>query len=127
MTVAVDPPRRPSPERGEAVDSATLRWHSFARHLGPGLVSGTSDNDPSGIVTYTQIGAQLGYAACWIMPLCYPDDRQPGDQRAHRPRRRWQRDFRDRPSLFELDRAVHRCAGGVRQRDQRRDERVTQQ
>jgi Mn2+/Fe2+ NRAMP family transporter len=48
------------------------RWFSFARHLGPGLVSGTSDNDPSGIVTYTQIGAQLGYAACWIMPLCYP-------------------------------------------------------
>jgi len=42
------------------------------RHFGPGLVSGASDDDPSGIATYTQAGAQLGFAACWIMPLCYP-------------------------------------------------------
>lgn len=47
-------------------------WFGFLRHLGPGLVSGASDDDPSGIATYTQTGAQLGYAACWIMPLCYP-------------------------------------------------------
>ena len=72
MTLPVDPPCRPSATRGEAVDTAVPRWFSFARHLGPGLVSGASDNDPSGIVTYTQIGAQLGYGACWIMPLCYP-------------------------------------------------------
>ena len=36
------------------------------------MVSGASDDDPSGIATYTQAGAQLGFAACWIMPLCYP-------------------------------------------------------
>ncbi|MBV9252409.1 MAG: divalent metal cation transporter, partial [Acetobacteraceae bacterium] len=42
------------------------------RKLGPGLVSGASDDDPSGIATYTQAGAQLGYAAFWIMPVCYP-------------------------------------------------------
>jgi Mn2+/Fe2+ NRAMP family transporter len=73
MTVVVDPPHRPpSPQRRERVGSTLPSWFSFARHLGPGLVSGASDNDPSGIATYTQIGAQLGYAACWIMPLCYP-------------------------------------------------------
>ena len=44
----------------------------FLRHLGPGLLSGVSDDDPSGIATYSQAGAMLGYAACWIMLLCYP-------------------------------------------------------
>ncbi|GGF13107.1 iron transporter [Aliidongia dinghuensis] len=44
----------------------------FLRHLGPGLISGVTDDDPSGIATYSQAGAQLGYAACWIMLLCYP-------------------------------------------------------
>jgi Mn2+/Fe2+ NRAMP family transporter len=72
MTAAVGPPRHPSPQSGKRLNPTLLRWFSFARHLGPGLVSGASDNDPSGIATYTQIGAQLGYAACWIMPLCYP-------------------------------------------------------
>jgi Mn2+/Fe2+ NRAMP family transporter len=72
MTVAADPPRGPSPQSGEQIEPGLPRWFSFARHLGPGLVSGASDNDPSGIATYTQIGAQLGYAAFWIMPLCYP-------------------------------------------------------
>ncbi|HVJ55127.1 MAG TPA: divalent metal cation transporter [Aliidongia sp.] len=42
------------------------------RSLGPGLISGASDDDPSGIAAYAQAGAMLGYAACWIMLLCYP-------------------------------------------------------
>lgn len=42
------------------------------RQFGPGLASGAADNDPSGIATYTQAGAQLGYAACWILLLCFP-------------------------------------------------------
>ena len=45
---------------------------SLLGQLGPGLVSGAVDNDPSGIATYTQAGAQLGYAACWVIVLCYP-------------------------------------------------------
>lgn len=48
-----------------------IRW-AILRHLGPGLVSGVSDDDPSGIATYSQAGAVLGLAACWIMPFCYP-------------------------------------------------------
>ena len=32
--------------------------------LGPGLITGASDDDPSGIATYSQVGAQFGYRAC---------------------------------------------------------------
>jgi NRAMP (natural resistance-associated macrophage protein)-like metal ion transporter len=45
---------------------------SFLRSLGPGLVAGASDDDPSGIASYAQAGALLGYTACWFMLLCYP-------------------------------------------------------
>ena len=40
--------------------------------LGPGLITGASDDDPSGIATYSQIGAQFGYAMCWVMLFCFP-------------------------------------------------------
>ena len=40
--------------------------------LGPGLVTGASDDDPSGIATYSQAGAQFGYAANWTLLLTYP-------------------------------------------------------
>src|SRR6476469_2268073 len=42
------------------------------RKLGPGLVTGASDDDPSGIGTYSQIGAQFGYGMLWTMLLSYP-------------------------------------------------------
>jgi NRAMP (natural resistance-associated macrophage protein)-like metal ion transporter len=40
--------------------------------LGPGLISGASDDDPTAIATYSQAGARFGYALCWLMPLVYP-------------------------------------------------------
>jgi len=40
--------------------------------LGPGLITGASDDDPSGIATYTQTGAALGYAASWTLLFSYP-------------------------------------------------------
>jgi Mn2+/Fe2+ NRAMP family transporter len=40
--------------------------------LGPGLVSGASDDDPTAIATYSQVGAKLGFALCWMAVLCYP-------------------------------------------------------
>jgi NRAMP (natural resistance-associated macrophage protein)-like metal ion transporter len=40
--------------------------------LGPGLITGASDDDPSGIVTYSQAGAQFGYALTWTMLFTYP-------------------------------------------------------
>ena len=48
---------------------------SFSRifkALGPGLITGASDDDPSGIGTYSQAGAQLGYGIGWTMLLTFP-------------------------------------------------------
>jgi NRAMP (natural resistance-associated macrophage protein)-like metal ion transporter len=40
--------------------------------LGPGIVTGASDDDPSGIATYSQVGAQFGFAMLWTMIFSYP-------------------------------------------------------
>src|ERR1700681_2794513 len=40
--------------------------------LGPGLITGASDDDPSGIATYSQAGAQFGFAITWTMLFTYP-------------------------------------------------------
>jgi NRAMP (natural resistance-associated macrophage protein)-like metal ion transporter len=40
--------------------------------LGPGLVTGAADDDPSGVATYSQAGAQLGFNMLWTMALTYP-------------------------------------------------------
>jgi NRAMP (natural resistance-associated macrophage protein)-like metal ion transporter len=42
------------------------------RVLGPGLLTGAADDDPSGIATYSQSGAQFGYALCWTMFITTP-------------------------------------------------------
>lgn len=42
------------------------------RVLGPGLITGASDDDPSGIATYSQAGSQLGYTITWTMLFSYP-------------------------------------------------------
>jgi len=40
--------------------------------LGPGVVTGAADDDPSGIATYSQVGAQFGYSMLWTMLFIYP-------------------------------------------------------
>ena len=40
--------------------------------IGPGLITGVADDDPSGIATYSQAGAQFGLDMLWTMPLAYP-------------------------------------------------------
>jgi len=40
--------------------------------LGPGLITGASDDDPSGIATYSQVGAQFGFSISWTMLFSYP-------------------------------------------------------
>jgi NRAMP (natural resistance-associated macrophage protein)-like metal ion transporter len=40
--------------------------------LGPGLITGASDDDPSGIATYSQVGAQFGYGLGWVMLFSWP-------------------------------------------------------
>jgi len=44
----------------------------FFRILGPGLVTGASDDDPSGIATYSQAGAQFGIATLWTALITFP-------------------------------------------------------
>ena len=44
----------------------------FFQTLGPGVVTGASDDDPSGIVTYSQAGAQFGFATLWTALLTFP-------------------------------------------------------
>ena len=50
---------------------ARLALHPLAK-LGPGLITGVADDDPSGIATYSQAGAQYGLDMLWTMPVAYP-------------------------------------------------------
>ncbi|HEY4071763.1 MAG TPA: divalent metal cation transporter [Herbaspirillum sp.] len=45
---------------------------SWLRKLGPGLITGAADDDPSGIATYSQAGAQFGFNTLWTLLLTYP-------------------------------------------------------
>jgi NRAMP (natural resistance-associated macrophage protein)-like metal ion transporter len=68
--------------RGGAVRTSSAESRSFSslvlkvlrglRKLGPGIVTGASDDDPSGIATYSQVGAQFGFAMLWTMLFSYP-------------------------------------------------------
>ncbi|MCH4089646.1 divalent metal cation transporter [Acetobacter sp.] len=60
-----DDPELPSPVVGPS------RPRLF-RILGPGLVTGASDDDPSGIATYSQVGAQFAYGLSWTLIVTYP-------------------------------------------------------
>ena len=48
------------------------RLPGYLKALGPGIVTGAADDDPSGIATYSQVGAQFGFAMLWTMLLTYP-------------------------------------------------------
>jgi NRAMP (natural resistance-associated macrophage protein)-like metal ion transporter len=50
----------------------SFKLRDFLKTLGPGLITGASDDDPSGIGTYSQAGAQLGYGIGWTMLLTFP-------------------------------------------------------
>jgi NRAMP (natural resistance-associated macrophage protein)-like metal ion transporter len=54
------------------VDREPSRVRRFLKILGPGLITGASDDDPSGIGTYAIAGAQAGYAPLWTALLTFP-------------------------------------------------------
>ena len=64
MTEAADTAPEAAPE-----GSPVLR---FFRMLGPGLITGAADDDPSGIATYSQVGAQFGYGLSWTLLFSWP-------------------------------------------------------
>ena len=49
-----------------------VRKAALFKQLGPGLITGAADDDPSGIATYSQAGAQFGFNMLWTMALTYP-------------------------------------------------------
>jgi NRAMP (natural resistance-associated macrophage protein)-like metal ion transporter len=62
------------PEKGASSEKQAPRpWgKTLVGALGPGLVTGAADDDPSGIATYSQVGAQFGYGMAWTMLFGYP-------------------------------------------------------
>ncbi len=48
------------------------KMKAYLKALGPGLITGASDDDPSGIGTYSQTGAQFGYAQLWTALFTFP-------------------------------------------------------
>src|SRR5207248_1999509 len=55
-------------EEGTACEERKPFW----KCLGPGLITGAADDDPSGIGTYSITGAQFGYQLLWLVPFCVP-------------------------------------------------------
>ena len=49
-----------------------MSFRNFFKNLGPGVITGASDDDPSGIATYSQAGAQFGINALWFALFLYP-------------------------------------------------------
>jgi NRAMP (natural resistance-associated macrophage protein)-like metal ion transporter len=74
-TAASIPHREPAGGTG-SLEAALDREHNpmkrFLMVLGPGFITGASDDDPSGIGTYAVAGAQLGFAVLWTAPLTFP-------------------------------------------------------
>jgi NRAMP (natural resistance-associated macrophage protein)-like metal ion transporter len=70
MSQATPPaPVQASPDR---VEKTPGRLKKLIKTLGPGLITGASDDDPSGIVTYAQAGAQFGLSTLWTALLTFP-------------------------------------------------------
>ncbi len=68
-------PKDPAPTPDPAAERPSF-WTRMLEHplarVGPGLITGVADDDPSGIATYSQAGAQYGLNMLWTMPLCFP-------------------------------------------------------
>ena len=58
------------------INGFSLVWKRLKEHplsrVGPGLITGVADDDPSGVVTYSQAGAQFGLNMLWTMPVAFP-------------------------------------------------------
>src|ERR1700737_1378666 len=68
----MDPHRREEMTESTTAGAPKKPKNMFFRLLGPGLVTGAADDDPSGIATYSQAGAQFGYGMLWTVFLTTP-------------------------------------------------------
>lgn len=64
--------RQNDPSANAAAKRPRFSVRDVVKALGPGLITGASDDDPSGIGTYSQAGAQFGYGIGWTMLLTFP-------------------------------------------------------
>ena len=55
-----------------SINNFSVKIKKFFKALGPGLITGASDDDPSGIATYSQAGAKFGLATLWTALLTFP-------------------------------------------------------
>ena len=72
MTIPAIEPEAESAAPAASDRATNSSVSQFFAKLGPGLITGASDDDPSGIATYSQVGAQFGYGLLWTMLLSYP-------------------------------------------------------
>ncbi|CAN5595773.1 Nramp family divalent metal transporter [soil metagenome] len=80
-TMQTDPPQKPGSAQSAPSTSPTPPASStplapadasWLKTLGPGLVTGAADDDPSGIATYSQAGSQFGFGLLWVPLFTYP-------------------------------------------------------
>src|SRR6266576_3819026 len=62
----------PAAGRTSVEEAKRKGFIGFLQLLGPGLITGASDDDPSGIGTYTQVGSHFGYGLLWTALLTFP-------------------------------------------------------
>jgi NRAMP (natural resistance-associated macrophage protein)-like metal ion transporter len=72
VPASADRSRSPHGASSRAPVPSAPHKKAFLQKLGPGLITGASDDDPSGIATYSQTGAQFGYGMAWVMLFSYP-------------------------------------------------------
>ena len=65
-------PKTATPTSEIATSNPPQQRIGLWKSLGPGLVTGAADDDPSGIATYSQVGAQFGYSLAWTMLFSFP-------------------------------------------------------
>jgi NRAMP (natural resistance-associated macrophage protein)-like metal ion transporter len=63
---------KPAPTKPDPTQSSAQTAKNFFEDLGPGLITGAADDDPSGISTYSVAGASLGYGPLWTALLTFP-------------------------------------------------------
>ncbi len=66
------PPNHPPPDNSHPAKTRYKLLRQFFAILGPGLITGAADDDPSGISTYSVAGAAYGYATLWVALITFP-------------------------------------------------------
>jgi NRAMP (natural resistance-associated macrophage protein)-like metal ion transporter len=67
----IEEPQAQEPAKTLSKPSSSLLKSTF-KIFGPGVITGASDDDPSGIATYSQVGAQFGFGMLWMVLFLYP-------------------------------------------------------